>query len=200
MAGQRIPHGNVTLERVGQLELLDGWLSAGAGFDVTSGWTDTWVRVHPSTVLAPVTLAVLNSPKSGRRVAFAEVLLDPAHRPDRWVVENNLTIGTDGGDGGFLAGGATVPPLDNIEALAEQALDVWYPKGSTDYSNVCLLRTEPSGTTSGVDFATGYGDGGYPTFLGLDKRRRVVSILHYGYVLPWRDGGLPGTPPARIDR
>ena len=195
----RIPHGTVTVEQVARVRLAGGWLSAGSGFDVTSGWTDTWVRVRPKTLTAPVTLAVLNSPTSGRRVAFAELQLDVRHEPDRWVRERSLSIGTDGGDGGFLGGGATVPSLDDAESLADDALHVWYPKNSTDYSNICLRRIEPTGVISGVDFATGYGDGGYPTFLGLDKTGAVVSVVNFGYVLPWRDAGLPGTPPPNID-
>ncbi|WP_370521018.1 DUF4241 domain-containing protein [Cellulomonas sp. H30R-01] len=50
----------------------------------------------------------------------------------------------------------------------------------------------------GVDavvFSAGYGDGGYPTFLGYDADGVVVSAVSYGGVLPWALSGLPGTPP-----
>ena len=183
-----IPHGDVRLERVASLRLTEGGIAAGPGFDVSTGLTQVSAIVADRTIDAPVTLAVLDSPQTGRRVAFAEIRL-LASEPVRWVEERYLNIGTDGGDGGFADAAAT---RGDMEQQSEDYLDAM--ANATE----CVVRQESEGRVSGVIFATGYGDGGYPTLLGLDDRGRIATIVHDGLVLPWTYSGLPGAPPPDL--
>ena len=86
----------------------------------------------------------------------------------------------------------TAPADDsNFESLIDAYVNAFWPHGNEDSGNVCVLRLAKKGGADGVLFLTGYGDGGYPTFVGKDKTGAVVSIVSYGGVLPWRYAGLP---------
>ena len=172
--------------------LDDGRLGAGDGGDAAFGGT-TKVKVASGPTTAPVTLAVLNSPASGRRVAFVEVQIK-ATPPVRWEASTAMAISTDGGDGGFERGSAGTIPGDS-----DADIDA-YVNGFDDKADgVCALRAAPKGGVDAVLFSTGYGDGGYPTYIGRDAAGEIVSVVNFGYVLPWRDGGLPGLMPKAID-
>lgn len=187
-----IPRGQVRLEDGGTLPLVNGVLAAGNGYEAALGGAMTY-RVAHGRVEAPVTLAVLDSPQSGRRVAFVEVQLSDGV-PVRWVQEPKLAIVTDGGDGGFAA---DVPPLRDDQVPVHDYVDAFYPGGDSSSGNVCVQRLTSEGRLDAVLFSTGYGDGGYGTFLGLDAVGTVVSVVHSGSVLPWSMSGLPGRrPPA----
>jgi hypothetical protein len=187
-----VPDGKLVLEHVADLKLTDGRIGAGAGAEAAYGATNPVLVAHPGTV-APVTLAVLDSPRSGRRVAFVEIRISP-ELPVRWAEANHLDIGTDGGDGGFNAG-AVIAAADDATANGyHAALD---PKKHSD--TVCVLRTVLSDdVTDSVLFSTGYGNGAYPTELGYGVSGKVVSLVSYGFVVPWRLSGLPGTPPREV--
>ena len=62
-----------------------------------------------------------------------------------------------------------------------------------------MQRVDVAGKVDAVLFATGFGDGGYPTFLGRDAKGEVVSVVHDSLVVPWSVSGLPGTAPAGAD-
>lgn len=179
-------NGSVRLRHPGNLVLSDGHLSAGDGYDAIYG-SGSSLRVAPGRVSAPVTLAVWDTPKWGKRVAFVEVRLGP-QRPVRWVEEPKLFIGTDGGDGGFA---------DAKAASGEPSDDGFdgYIDASSRGEVGCATRLSTRGEINAVLFGTGIGDGGYVSFRGLDARDRVVSIVHDGGLLPWRYSGLPGKPP-----
>lgn len=180
-----MPFGTVVLEQPAVLH-LDGTIGAG-GSEAAMGFVD-FVTVSDRPVDAPVTLAVLDSPTAGRRVAFAEVKLLPS-TPVRWVELQKLDIGTDGGDGGFVAGHA---PEAN-----DWPTDAYVSAYDMDHGGVCVLRRTAGATQPDVvAFSTGYGDGGYPTFAGYDASDRIASLVNFGYVLPWRYSGLPGAPPT----
>jgi hypothetical protein len=190
--GAPIPRGQVRLEHVADLALGDGRLGAGSGWEAATGQVELRT-VAAGPVVAPVTLAVLDSPQAGRRVAFAEVRIGAA-LPVRWSLEPGLGIGTDGGDGGFVSGPAR--QVEGDDELIDGYVDAFYPGG--DYAgHVCVRRVTPDGAPDALLFSTGYGDGGYPTFAGRDADGRVVSVVSFGGVLPWAYGGLPGRPPPR---
>jgi hypothetical protein len=187
-----VPPGTLELEHVADLKLTDGHLGAGAGAEAAYGATEPVLVARAGTV-APVTLAVLNSARSGRRVAFVEIKLAP-QPPVRWAEATHLDIGTDGGDGGFNAG-AVIAATD--DATAKGYLAAHSPKKHN--GTVCVLRTVVSdGVTDSVLFSTGYGNGAYPTELGYDGSGKIVSLVSYGFVVPWRLSGLPGTPPKEV--
>jgi hypothetical protein len=188
-----VPEGRVVLEHATDLVLTDGMLGSGSGFDVATASGAALVRVAPETVTAPVTLAVLDSPQAGRRVAFVEVRIHP-DPPIRWDEEMGLHIGTDGGDGGFVTKDARKVSHHAIDDYVE----AFYPGGDSGSGIVCVLRHEDDERPDGVMFNTGYGDGGYPTVIGRAADGRIVSVVSYGFVVPWRLSGLPGTPPREV--
>lgn len=189
-----IPDGRMVVEHAADLPLPAGLLGFGNGYEAAVGMLGG-ERLHevaaPGTT-APVTLAVLDSPSSGRRVAFLEVRVAPG-APVRWQEEPTLGFGTDGGDGGVWAPDSREEaPADDAAAFA--SIDAMYPDGDSASGNVCTVRSTPEGV-DGVVFSAGYGDGGYPTFIGYDAADEVVSVVSYGFVIPWALSGLPGTPP-----
>ncbi|MGV8978363.1 MAG: DUF4241 domain-containing protein [Cellulomonas sp.] len=145
-----------------------------------------------------MSVAVLDSVSAGRLVAFVEIRLD-SEAPVRWVSERRLGIGTDGGDGGFLALGASPGHLD--DAAAGAAIDASFAAFFPDSKNYvtwqqCVVRSTGA-QVDGVLFSTGWGDGCYPAYLGQSAGGDVVSVVLFGGVLPWNLSGLPGeAPPA----
>ena len=188
----RVPTGRMNLEHASDLVLTDGTIGAGNGYEAASAIAPQVPITRPGTV-APVTLAVLNSPRAGRRVAFLEVRLS-ATPPVRWDEDNRFGIGTDGGDGGFVTGAK-----DTGDDLVDLYVEAWFPGGNSASGNVCVLRTPRGGARpDAVLFSTGYGDGGYPTLVGRDANGVAVSLVSYGFVVPWRLSGLPGRPPQQV--
>ncbi|GIG21252.1 hypothetical protein Cch01nite_19760 [Cellulomonas chitinilytica] len=189
------PDGQLVVEHATDLLLPAGQIGFGNGYEASTGWVESQ-RVAPDGTTAPVSLAVLDSPSSGRRVAFVEVRVSPAP-PVRWDEVPDLGFVTDGGDGGVLALPSGEPPFVEDQA-AFDAIEAMYPGGDSASGTVCVLRSVGAVVT-GVQFSAGWGDGGYPTFLGYDDTDRVVSAVSYGAVLPWSLSGLPGVPPEGID-
>jgi hypothetical protein len=184
----------VRLEQVMRLRLPGGKVSAGNGFEAMTGG-DTFVAVAGGTVTADVTMAVVEG-GGDHRVAFVELRVGPG-RPVSWVSGQKLYIGTDGGDGGFVstAAQAQAPYSDDVDAQIDQYVDALYSSGAPS----CILRRSGKSTEpNGFLFETGIGDGGYPTYVGLDASGRITSVVHYGQQLPWALSGLPGTPPSGL--
>ncbi len=193
-----VPDGRLLTEQVAELVLPDGQLGAGSGYGAAAGDDDDalgpFVRLGPGPLTGAVVLSVLDSPSWGRRVAFLEIRLRPEH-PVRWDEDTRLFIGTDGGDGGFVSASALQHPDPDGEAYLDAI------EAEDDENLMCFLRQEAQttgGTLDGVLFATGIGDGGYPTLLGRDVSGQVVSVVSYGLIVPWALSGLPGTPPAQV--
>ena len=193
-----IPDGELVVEAATEIDLPDGLLGSGNGYLAALGVPEGGlVPVADAAVAAaPVSLAVLDSPSSGRRVAFLEIRLAP-RAPVRWVAEPGLSIGTDGGDGGFVAAPSSPGVLDEAgtgEAVT-RSFATFFPDGDDPSTwHQCVVRAT-GGRVDGVLFSTGWGDGGYPTYLGQDADGVVVSVVSFGGVLPWNLSGLPGDPP-----
>lgn len=190
--------GRLVVEHVADLTLTGGWLAAGNGFDAAFGGV-RGVRVADATVDAVVNLGVLDSPSTGRRVAFAELRLGD-RPPVGWQEEPALGFVTDGGDGGFVAMGGPESRAGGWDSTAHERgihdyVEAFFPGGDSGSGHVCVLREPAGGRVDGFLFSSGWGDGGYPTFLGRSADGEVVSVVSYGWVLPWEVAGMPGTPP-----
>ena len=181
----------VTLEHATDLVLLDGTVRSGNGYDGATGGGGDPLRVAREPVTAPVTLAVINGPNLGRRVAFLEVQVRPA-TPVRWAEASTLGIVTDGGDGAFIRGGAL--GSDGSDEDINDYVGAFYPDGDSTSGNVCVLAVTRAGDIDSVMFSTGIGDGSYATFAGYDEAGEIVSLVSYGGLVPWSASGLPGTP------
>ncbi|ROS31713.1 DUF4241 domain-containing protein [Cellulomonas sp. PhB150] len=196
--GGAVPDGRVVLEHATDLTLPLGMLGFGNGYDASVGGIGG-VQLHkvaPAGTSAPVTLAVLDSPTSGRRVAFLEVRVGTGV-PVRWEEDAELGFVTDGGDGGVWAP-ARLDEEAADDAAAFDSIEAMYPDGDSASGNVCVLRSTSAGV-DGVQFPAGIGDGGYPTFVGYDAAGHEVSVVSHGLMIPWALSGLPGTPPPGAD-
>jgi hypothetical protein len=186
--------GRLTIEHVMKLPLPGGLLGSGNGFE--AGYAgNSLVRVADGTVTAEVNQAVI-SQGDDRRVAFVELRLAPG-RPVSWTEQSQLGILTDGGDGGFYSADAGSGPID--DQTGDDYIEAFYPHNNSGSGNLCVLRgNADQDRPNGFLFSTGIGDGGYPTYLGRDADGTVVSVVSYGYLVPWRLSGLPGTPPRDV--
>jgi hypothetical protein len=174
-----------------RLPLPGGKLSAGNAFEAMMGG-NTFVAVADDTVTADVTMAVVEG-GGDRRVAFIELRVGPG-RPVSWVHESKLGIITDGGDGGFVSSAVKAPDSDDPTLI-----DGYVGALFSGEPPACVLRRSRDATEpDGFLFATGIGDGGYPTYVGRDASGRIASVVHYGHQLPWALSGLPGTPPRDL--
>ncbi|GAA4623027.1 hypothetical protein [Cellulomonas oligotrophica] len=185
--------GPLLVEDAGDLLLVDGLLgvdTAGAVFD---GRADGHIQVASTTVTVPITLQVLDSAYSGRRVTFVEAQISP-DEPARWESADDLWILTDGGDGGYLAPADAVRALDAL-AMIEPSVEAMHRD-----DGVCAHRRSwLDGPVDAVLFPIGGGDGLYPTYLGRDSDGDLVSVVTWGDMTPWTTSGLPGTPPPDVD-
>lgn len=183
--------GTLRVEDAGDLVLVDGVIDAGNGYEVGYGVLgDPHVQVADATVTAPVSVAVLDTVASGRRVAAVEVKVG-ASAPVTWEESPDMLVLTDGGDGGFLAPQG-LPT--GVEVDGWGYVDAFHPDEDADV--VCVQRrSSPDGPVDGVLFSTGWGDGAYPVLLGRAADGAVVSVLCWTDVVPWSTTGLPGTPP-----
>ncbi len=188
--------GPLVVEDVGDLLLTDGVLGAGPGYaGLVAAW-DGELRVAPGTVSAPVSLQVLDSTESGRRVAFVEVRVGDG-TPAAWTVSEDVGVVTDGGDAAVFAPvGAPDSTFWDMDPLITTYVETLYDDGD-DASGVCALRRpEAGGPVDAVLTAIGWGDGWYPVVVGTDAAGEVVSVVVDGMITPWEWSGLPGTPPA----
>jgi hypothetical protein len=195
--GEEMPTGRVLLLHAADLVLPDGRLGGGDGYDASIGAPEgDFLRVGDGRTVAPVTLAVVDSPRFGRRVAFAEVRTGPG-RPVAWTLSPDLSIVTDGGDGGFFRAG--LPEVVGDEGWIEGYVSAFEAAYKVN-DGLCVQRLpQGSSVPESILFPTGIGDGRYPTLIGTDARGRVVSVVHTGYLLAWELSGLPGPKPAGLD-
>ncbi len=145
----------------------------------------------------PVQLAVARL-EHDERVAFARILF--ADRPaERWEMAlrpgQTLTAlkpgyihgyGVDTGTGAFMDAAAQAPYLAATadEAATMRLVDVLNaaPVGSRAW----LLR--PYGHANVAMFSSGWGDGFYASYFGLDSAGRVVALVTDFGVVEWRAG------------
>lgn len=192
--GMPLPEGRLVVESAGDLDLPDGQLGAGNGYEAATA-SGPAASVVDGSVTAKVSLAVLDSPTVGRRVAFVEVQLDD-EPVALWTQSPKLGISTDGGDGGFYSAAAPVTQDDGDGRFINTYVEAFFPGNDDDSGIVCVLRRPTHGDrTDAVMFGIGYGDGGYPVLLGHAEDGRIVSVVTTGFVVPWALSGLPGTPP-----
>lgn len=191
----RIPvDGPLVAEDVGDLRLTDGVLGAGAGYTGMVGAGES-TPVAPGTVDAPVSLLVLDSAASGRRVAFVEVRVADGV-PVAWADSEELGVVTDGGDAAVFAPvGAPDPTYWDVDPVIQESIAAQFDE-SDGGSGVCALRRPaPGGPVDAVLTAIGWGDGWYPVVVGTDADGDVVCVVVDGLITPWAWSGLPGTPP-----
>ena len=130
---------------------------------------------------APVCLHVARFEPADQRAAFLHVRLIDAPVV-RWAIGTDR-FGVDGGTGGIASEAAARAVTSEADidlflaALEAHDVNAW------TWANV---TTDPATGANLIGFSTGFGDGGYPVYAGLDRDERVVSIVIDLLVLPWR--------------
>lgn len=179
--------GELLVEDVGDLVLADGALGVGNGAEVLLAGLAP-VPVSDGAATAAMSVSVLDSASSGRRVAFVEarIGLEP---PVRWELSEDLVVVTDGGDAGYLAPGAALLPAD-LDTAGPALSDALFAD-----DGVCALRRGGDGEVDGLVTTIGWGDGWYPVYIGRTADDEVAAVVTWGLITPWEWSGLPGTPP-----
>lgn len=190
------PDGPITLSRIeiGKLGVPSGRIVACDPF-ICDG-TEAFSRRVPVGKF-PVQLAIAKLPND-ERMAFARILF--ADRPAvRWemALRPGQTLkdlkpgyihgyGVDTGTGAFMDAATLAPYLAATasEAATERLVDVLNaaPVGTRAW----LLR--PYGQANVAMFSSGWGDGFYASYFGLDDTGRVVALVTDFGVVEWRAG------------
>ncbi|PRY13923.1 uncharacterized protein DUF4241 [Kineococcus rhizosphaerae] len=189
--------GPVRLQHVLSLQLPTGSVRAGSGADAVWALGGNAFALADGAVDAEVTAAVW-APGDVRQVAWLELSLGPTD-PVRWETAADLTIVTDGGDGGFWSPDAPDassqlpedPESGDLGPAFAAYLATAVPDGGP--YPTCVVR-DSDGVDDGLVFPTGTGDGWYPTYAGYDAQGHVVSLLSDGG-MDWDTAGVTGTPP-----
>jgi hypothetical protein len=146
----------------------------------------------------PVQLAMARLPDGDRRVAFARILF--ADRPAlRWTMALRpgqepkdlqpgyfFGYGVDTGTGAFIDATALGPYLA-ATADSDVTADLVDLMNKVEEENRGGLFY-PAGPTNMAMFSSGFGDGTYPSYFGLDKAGRVVALVTDFGVVEWRTG------------
>jgi len=122
--------------------------------------------------------------------AFAQLVLDPAHPPVRWVEDGRFGFVTDGGVG-FIGSPEAADALSHAHPY--RRYQAWARTGT-----LCFAYQARDGARA-VVYSNGIGDGGYPGAAGLDSRGRLVAVT-WQFGEPWALGGFPGRPPRDVLR
>lgn len=179
----------------GDLALPSGRLDVASGAEMAFPRDLTPVDLGAPGGSYPITLLLATFEDGDRRVAFAELAVRP-DPPVRWVESRALSFGTDGGDGGYISEeGAEFAATGNGQWLFDS---LEYGRRQKDYPPCQLVAFTGSPPLNTVMFATGWGDGRYPTVLGFDREGRISAVVTFTFVLPWRLAGLPGDPPQQV--
>jgi hypothetical protein len=192
-----VPEGLSSSEEAhaGDLALPSGRLEVASGAEMGFPRGLTPVDLSVPGDRYPVTLLLARFDDGDQRVAFVELAVRP-DPPVRWVESRALSFGTDGGDGGYISEeGADIAAGGNGQWLFD-SLD--YAKKQKAYPPCELVVFTDHPPLNTVIFATGWGDGRYPTVLGLDADGRISAVVTFTFVLPWRLAGLPGEPPQQV--
>jgi hypothetical protein len=144
------------------------------------------VDLEGTTGRFPVCAHIAHLEPADQRVAWLHVKVSD-EPVVRWTVGTD-GFGVDGGTGGIgsaEAVRAAGPEIvdDYLAALEANSVDTW------GWVNVV---TDPATGANVIGFSTGYGDGGYPVFVGHDADGRVASVLIDLLVVPWRWLGRTG--------
>ena len=125
-----------------------------------------------------------------RRNAFARIILAPGTAVE-WREAG--AFGADGGTGGYIDGKAMQALIDagRAEAFSNELLEAFEPvyaaaeRFETDPDGYHQYVELPVGEANLIAFSTGWGDGWYASYLGLDNSGAVVEVLTDLGVVHW---------------
>jgi hypothetical protein len=197
-AGSRMTLGVL---RVADLNLPTGRVVANDAFFI--GLDDLALTRRLGAGRHPVYLLEAESPQSGERVAAAMIRAAPGD-PVSWEMASVpgqdpadlapgevFTYGVDSGTGSFasLEAAQTLEASgeDGYAAYADSVVHGMYP-GEGLHSTWTEAFVDPSRALNVIAIASGYGDGGYPSFFGLDEDGEpLVLVTDFGILDAARD-------------
>jgi hypothetical protein len=126
---------------------------------------------------APVVLTLARYPDGDERIAAARIELAPGH-PHQWREAGEF--GVDSGVACFLdAAAATKLNRLSLSTLVrhQDALHRAMKKNYAETRSWGSIAIEPSSGANLVGFSSGFGDGGYGTYVGMDKAGKPLVLL-----------------------
>lgn len=132
--------------------------------------------------------------------ALGQLVFDPSSEPVRWVEDERLGFGTDGGTGwlGSPASAHTLAP--NASEIDHQA---WSLVGDTlneiyrTDDEFCTIWERDDGSNF-VHYSNGWGDGFFPAAAGYDAAGNLVAVTWFYGSGSWVLAGIPGVPPRPV--
>ncbi|MGO4726463.1 MULTISPECIES: DUF4241 domain-containing protein [unclassified Inquilinus] len=180
---------------IGRLDVPSGRIVACDPFACDGA--EAFTRSVPTGTF-PVQLAMARLPAGDQRVAFARILF--ADRPAlRWTMALHpgqhpkdlkpgyfFGYGVDTGTGAFMDASVQAPYLAETadSDLTADLVDVMN-RAEAENRGGLLYATGPGNVAM---ISSGFGDGLYPSYFGLDKAGRVVALVTDFGVVEWRAG------------
>lgn len=166
---------------VGELAVPTGWLGASDPFTTHFEARDGAFAVRAPVGTFPVELAIARFVNGDRRVACARVCFDRAAPAVRWEMalrEGERTPGADEAAGyGVDTGMGSFYDLAVRAEVDEATSEAWL--AATDRNQVLSWTSHVAalGGANVVMFSSGWGDGFYTTWWGLDAADRPVELV-----------------------
>lgn len=176
---------------LGRLSLPSGRIVAADGF-IMHGATPFTRSVQPGSYPVALAVALIGSDQriafaqirfSDRRVAKWEMAVTPGEDPSRLKAGEVLAYGVDSGTGCFADPGAqeilSAPDAGRlVEAATREMAKVYQHTGQW------VVIDTPKG--SAAWFSSGWGDGQYASYFGLDDNGEPVLLVTDFQVIDWR--------------
>ena len=176
---------------LGQLRLPSGKIVAADGF-IMFGAEPFTRSVKPGTYPVSVAVARLGDDQriafaqvrfSDRRIAKWEMALTPGQDPSKLKADEIYCYGVDSGTGSFADPGAqevlgAKDARNLVDEATEEMKKVYEP--TRDW----VVIDTPKG--SAALFSSGWGDGAYASYFGLDDQGEPVALVTDFQVIDWR--------------
>ncbi len=176
---------------LGQLSLPSGKVVAADGF-IMFGAKPFTRSVKPGSYPVTVAVALLGNDQriafaqlrfSDRRVAKWEMALTPGQDPTKLKADEIYCYGVDSGTGSFADPGAQeVLSARDARKLVDDAM-AEMKKTYVPTRDWVIINT-PKG--SAALFSSGWGDGGYASYFGLDQNNEPVTLVTDFQVIEWK--------------
>jgi len=176
-----------TVDDAGELVLPSGRLVGSDAFVIFDAVPFT-TAVPPGR--HPVSVLRADFADGDRRIAAAMVRFGP-NDPVRWepaliAGQDPATLGpdeffgygVDAGTGAFTSPEATAPLRDEAtyDAYSKAVMAAMFP-GGQQFRLTAQVEVDRGSGANVVAFASGFGDGAYPTFVGIDRDGRPAVVL-----------------------
>lgn len=182
---------NFEVVKLGELEITSGLIGASDPF--------VYPQPEPFNIpvpkgIHPVEIAIAKTPDGDNRVAFARVLFSPQSNVKHWemalIKDQNINeldpesneffgYGVDTGTGCFMdihTGDILGARMDQEEEYFQKMLDCM-DINYVDTMSWLEFRPSESSSLNVICFSSGWGDGAYPSFFGMNMSGEPVTLV-----------------------